>query len=889
MKPGRGEPLAPGARPLRGAVARGEWRRYFLTVPRGQGAGLRFRVVAEGGGGEDAGPLALYVRRAEPPELLDHDQACLPNHACASHDSSELVVDLKQADGASCWVGVYGKEGGNAFSILAESTETACPKGCSGQGQCVHGKCYCSQGSKGADCSESADNHVKLNSGTNLEKGYIGPRHFRYYYINSERRMKFIVASLTSVDGRAEEEGGADGLKVVVQRTQPPRARDFATYEHVADAAGLEDAQGNHTLRIRDPGAFSWWIGVYGGERGGNYQLYAKGAYPCPRSCEQHGICDEETSVCYCRQGYSGKDCAFPRVDPVRLTEPAQQLDSVPGSVLQQTADEALLHSQRPSYVWIGGDQWNFHTVKMAASAGEELRVEVMEQRTEGAGGGNATTDALRLYLQVGEKPSTSSFLAKSPASEKGVALVSSSSPGQEAEVVWSVGVLNTALEPLGYALNVQVVKSSCPNACQGQGQCHKGRCSCFKGYTGIDCGDLKMTDYQELTTGNPLDLELSPAKWEFIKVDLVRNVSFASVHFKLLEEKDPGAEIPEESRHRMCPSLRPLLNRNGPPALVDSATWAKRENKSVCLYQVAVDAAATHLSSFWCAVKWTGGHNVLGASLFTVPAESGNAQGKAKFLAYVNATYACPRDCSGKGQCEQGKCVCDNGFAGEDCGTELPQLLGLEDEGNIPVEVSPGHVVAGTVGVEKMPEHVVVYPAGDVDVEGTGMIWGMFGLLIMLVLYMRFWNVPGTDGGPEKPVYPDPRNTAFGGSAFAGSRVRGSRDQLATMDHNREGDWNHKIAVHPYHAAPLSPAVVTKGMGVARTGSMPSRYQSTGNMAALAPPPYRTTSGDILSMRHRRVMSQDTFHSPPDPGSRVPSNHATPEDNAVAVSISMV
>ena len=39
---------------------------------------------------------------------------------------------------------------------------------------------------------ESADNHVKLNSGTNLEKGYIGPRHFRYYYINSERRMKFI-------------------------------------------------------------------------------------------------------------------------------------------------------------------------------------------------------------------------------------------------------------------------------------------------------------------------------------------------------------------------------------------------------------------------------------------------------------------------------------------------------------------------------------------------------------------------------------------------------------------------------------------------------------------------------------------------------------------------
>ena len=94
---------------------------------------------------------------------------------------------------------------------------------------------------------------------------------------------------------------------------------------------------------------------------------------------------------------------------------------------------------------------------------------------------------------------------------------------------------------------------------------------------------------------------------------------------------------------------------------------------------------------------------------------------------------------------------------------------------------------------------------------------------------------------------------------------------------------------------ATLGGAVIAPGSSAgpvvttARTGSVPSRYQSTGNMAALAPPPYRTASGDILSMRHRRVMSQDTFHSPPEPGSRAPSNHATPEDNAVAVSISMV
>ena len=54
-----------------------------------------------------------------------------------------------------------------------------------------------------------------------------------------------------------------------------------------------------------------------------------------------------------------------------------QGVDKEGTKFLQQTADEALLHSQRPSYVWIGGDQWNFHTVKMAASAGEELRVEI--------------------------------------------------------------------------------------------------------------------------------------------------------------------------------------------------------------------------------------------------------------------------------------------------------------------------------------------------------------------------------------------------------------------------------------------------------------------------------------------------------------------------------
>ena len=63
------------------------------------------------------------------------------------------------------------------------------------------------------------------------------------------------------------------------------------------------------------------------------------------------------------------------------------------------------------------------------------------------------------------------------------------------------------------------------------------------------------------------------------------------------------------------------------------------------------VDAAAAHQNSFWCAVKRKGGHNVHGANQLNHPPRAGNAQGKAKFLAYVNATYACPRDCSGKGQ----------------------------------------------------------------------------------------------------------------------------------------------------------------------------------------------------------------------------------------------
>ncbi|KAM3848284.1 LOW QUALITY PROTEIN: tenascin-X-like [Vipera latastei] len=160
----------------------------------------------------------------------------------------------------------------------------------------------------------------------------------------------------------------------------------------------------------------------------------------------------------------------------------------------------------------------------------------------------------------------------------------------------------------------------SCPEDCNDQGRCVDGRCTCFPGYVGPSCSDpvcpQNCHGHGQCTSGG-----------------CVCNPGYTGT----------------DCATRACPSN---CNRRG----------ECRNGRCVCEPGFTGPACGTKTCPNDCNQR---GHCLQGGVCSCHPDYTGPDCGQ----------LACLGHCSGHGECQNGTCVCNSGYSGEDCSVEIPSI----------------------------------------------------------------------------------------------------------------------------------------------------------------------------------------------------------------------
>ncbi|XP_008586428.1 PREDICTED: tenascin-X-like, partial [Galeopterus variegatus] len=153
----------------------------------------------------------------------------------------------------------------------------------------------------------------------------------------------------------------------------------------------------------------------------------------------------------------------------------------------------------------------------------------------------------------------------------------------------------------------------SCPDDCNDQGRCVRGRCVCFPGYTGPSCGWPSC----------PGDCQ---GRGRCVQGACVCRAGFT------------GDDCGQRSCPRGC-----------------SQRGRCENGRCVCETGYTGEDCAVRSCPRGCSQRGR--------------CENGRCVCNPGYTGEDCAVRSCPRGCSQRGRCEKGRCVCDPGYTGEDCG----------------------------------------------------------------------------------------------------------------------------------------------------------------------------------------------------------------------------
>ncbi|XP_078224962.1 tenascin-X isoform X4 [Callithrix jacchus] len=154
----------------------------------------------------------------------------------------------------------------------------------------------------------------------------------------------------------------------------------------------------------------------------------------------------------------------------------------------------------------------------------------------------------------------------------------------------------------------------SCPDDCNDQGRCVRGRCVCFPGYAGPSCGWPSC----------PGDCQ---GRGRCVQGVCVCQAGFSG----------------PDCSHRSCPRGCSQRGRC-------------EDGRCVCDPGYTGEDCGTRSCPRGCSQRGR--------------CENGRCVCNPGYTGEDCGVRSCPRGCSQRGRCEDGRCVCDPGYTGEDCGT---------------------------------------------------------------------------------------------------------------------------------------------------------------------------------------------------------------------------